>query len=271
MSKRHRYKRRGGSGLTLGGGIFLGVLFAGLYYLNLSKNKSVGSIESFKGLHLPIWEIVFVLACLVLVFAASKVLIVQIRRSIKKQRLRLSGIYRIDKMSGSEFENYLTVFFEDLNYRVEDVGGKGDKGADKILIEPGSGKRICVQAKCWDKNITFEAIQQVFTAKSIWKCDEAWIITNRGFTKQVRKTADQLQIDLWDRERLIDNMYHYNRGKIKRAAAHGASFLASPESNVFHDLSCEHGRKLNQRQESIRFDSYNLAVKSGRRKCSCYK
>ncbi|MEB8638162.1 restriction endonuclease [Bacillus cereus] len=271
MSKKIRYKRRGGKSLTFGGGIFLGLLFIGLYYVNLSNSKSVGSIKMLSGLRFSLWEIIIILACLVLLYAASKVLIVQIQRSIKKQKLRMSGIYKIDKMSGSEFENYLTVFFEDLNYRVEDVGGKGDRGADKILIEPGSGKRICVQAKRWDKNVTFEAIQQVFTAKSIYECEEAWIITNRGFTKQLRETAEKLNVNLWDRERLIDNMYRYNKGKRKRAAAHGTLFLASPESNVFHDLSCEHGRKLGQRQESIRFDSYNLAMKSGRRKCSCYK
>ncbi|MDF2646181.1 MAG: hypothetical protein K0Q73_1986 [Paenibacillus sp.] len=271
MSKKYRYKRRGGRGLTLGGGIFLGMMLGGLYFLNLSKNKPNGFLEAFGESHPSIWKVAVILFCLVLLFVAVRVIAAQIRRSNIKQKLRVSGIYTIDKMSGSEFEDYLTIFFEDLNYRVEDVGGKGDKGADKILTESGSGKRICVQAKCWDKNVTFEAIQQVFTAKSIWKCDEAWIITNRGFTKQVREVADQLQIDLWDRERLIGNMYQYNKGRTKNAAAHGTSYLAAQESTVFHDLSCEHGRNLNQRQDTIRFDSYNLAVKSGRRKCSCYK
>lgn len=136
-----------------------------------------------------------------------------IKKRNQKAKLRDSGIYRIDRMTGTQFEEYLTVFFENLGYEVQEIGGKGDKGADRILTDPRSGQRICVQAKCWSKNVTFEAVQQVFTAKTLYHCQEAWIITNRGFTKQVRQTASKLNIDLWDRDRLIDNMYAYRKNK----------------------------------------------------------
>jgi restriction system protein len=56
-------------------------------------------------------------------------------------------------MSGEQFEEYLSVYFQDLGYHVEEVSGRGDKGADRILTEPASGKRICVQAKRYQKNV----------------------------------------------------------------------------------------------------------------------
>lgn len=191
------------------------------------------------------------------------------KRLKEKHKLRVSGIQKIDHMTGQQFEDYLTVYFEDLGYRVEDTGGRGDRGADKILIEPVSNKRICVQAKCWNKNVTFDAVQQVFTAKTLWNCDEAWIITNRDFTKQVRESAQQLQIQLWDREKLTSKMYAYNDRKAQ-IGSHSV-YYALNLSSVFHDLSCEHGRNIAKTQNVITYSNYEEAISTGKKKCSCYK
>jgi len=139
-----------------------------------------------------------------------------LKRRAARMRYRYSGIGMIDKMTGTQFEEYLSVYFRDLGYTVHShSGGKGDKGADRILTAP-DGKRICVQAKCWNKNVTFEAVQQVHTAKSLYNCDSAWIITNRYFTKQVKETAAQLGIELWDRQKLMSHMHVYRKQKAQK-------------------------------------------------------
>lgn len=220
-------------------------------------------------------SLVKILIGVILLYVIYQIIILSlkvIKNRNRKLKLRDSGIYRIDRMTGTEFEEYLTVFFENLGYKVEEIGGKGDKGADRLLTDSKSGKRICVQAKCWAKNVTFEAVQQVFTARTLYNCQEAWIITNRGFTKQVRQTADKLGIELWDRERLIDNMYVYRKNEKKQNDGTTKQlFLASPGSEVFHDLKCKHGRSLLNRPDILKYDSYNEAMESGKRKCNCYK
>lgn len=269
--KRSRYKRKRSSKSFLMG---LNVMVIALTVLIFAlKELSIHSLASpnLQTIKLPqeFWYVIiswFGLQALILLFYFW---MKRLERNKAKHRLRVSGIGKIDHMSGQEFEDYLTVYFEDLGYKVEDTGRKGDRGADKILKEPGTGKRICVQAKCWNKNVTFDAVQQVYTAKKLWNCEEAWIITNRNFTKQVRETAAQLEIDLWDREKLTSKMYAYNHTKIGQEIA--AAYYAAESSNVFHDQSCEHGRNLMDRKETLMYSNYKDAVNSGRKKCSCYK
>ncbi|MVP02090.1 restriction endonuclease [Paenibacillus lutrae] len=267
MSKRKFYKQRKKNHTYV-------ILLVLLFFISVLNNVDQPQINP--GSSLPILNRLsgsfFLVPCLLLVlyFAWSPIKN-RIKQARRKKQLRMSGIYTIDRMTGSEFENYLTVFFEDLNYRVEDTGGKGDRGADKILIEPSTGMRICVQAKCWSKNVTFEAVQQIFTAKTLWGCDKAWIITNRGFTKQVKETAEQLGIELWDREKLIENMYQYNKAKQSGVYSEHATFYSSPESRVFHDDRCEYGRKLAGRSGALVFEGFVRATESGRRKCNCFK
>ncbi|MFS0841276.1 restriction endonuclease [Paenibacillus sp. 1P03SA] len=268
MGKR-KYRKPHGNKMIL---LFFGLFIFSSVFINLVKPKMGPQKEELLPLlhNLKVYMFLVPLVLLLFIFFWQPVL-KKIRKTRRKKELRISGIYKIDRMSGTEFEAYLTVFFQDLNYKVEDTGGKGDRGADKILIDPSSGTRICVQAKCWSKNVTFDAVQQIFTAKTLWNCDKAWIITNRGFTKQVKETAEQLGIELWDREKLIDNMYLYNRNKDSIRGGESGIFYSSEGSLVFHDLSCEHGRKIASKAGAIRFDGYKAAAANGRRKCNCYK
>ncbi|EJW13893.1 restriction endonuclease [Paenibacillus alvei] len=227
--------------------------------------KTDGLIGDFVNITFPI--VIWVQAIIILV-VCGKLIYSRRRKKISDHKMRISGIQKIDQMSGSEFEDYLTVYFEDLGFKVEEVGGKGDKGADRILTIPHTGERICVQAKCWSKNVTFEAVQQVHTAKALWNCNQAWIVTNRDFTKQVKEAAEKLGIELWGRQKLIENMYLYNSSKESMSKS---IYYAAPDSKVFHDISCKHGRNLKARSDAVIFESHNEALSSGRRKCNCYE
>jgi len=73
-------------------------------------------------------------------------------------------------MSGSTFEQYLELFYKKQGWQVKRTGGKGDYGADIILIS--ANKKVVVQAKRWQKNVSYKAIQQAYTTKDVYKCDE---------------------------------------------------------------------------------------------------
>ncbi|MBV6717255.1 restriction endonuclease [Paenibacillus chitinolyticus] len=268
MSKRKYRKTKGNNAFFL----LLAFFFFSLVLVNKVKlEKSPEKEELVPLLHNLNGYTILVPLVLLILYFSWKPIVNKIRKVRRKKQLRISGIYKIDRMTGKEFEAYLTVFFEDLNYKVQDTGGKGDRGADKILIDPSSGTRICVQAKCWSTNVTFDAVQQIYTAKTLWNCDKAWIITNRGFTKQVKETAEQLGIELWDREKLIDNMYLYNKSKDSIREREDRVFYSSEGSFVFHDLDCEHGRRIADKAGTIKFEGFRAAAASGRRKCNCYK
>ena len=128
-----------------------------------------------------------------------------------KMKLERANIDEIDKMSGTTFERYLAQFFRKQGWQVKRVGGQGDYGADLILTS--GNRKVVVQAKRWQRNVGYEAIQQAYTSKDVYKCDEAWVVTNSYFTEQAIEGAKRLGVKLWDREVLIEQMAKINAAK----------------------------------------------------------
>ena len=120
---------------------------------------------------------------------------------------RLKNIYQIDKMSGFEFEIFLGRFFKSFN-SLECVTQKSqDKGVDLIIYL--NGKRTVVQAKRWKKNVGIKAIQEVYTAKALYHADNALVISSAKFSPSAIKTAEKLNVELWDRRCLIKKLQFY--------------------------------------------------------------
>ncbi|ACX51858.1 restriction endonuclease [Ammonifex degensii KC4] len=117
-------------------------------------------------------------------------------------RVRRAGLDEVDAMSGHEFEVWLEKLFRQLGYRVRRVGGGGDGGADLILTGP-DGKRIAVQAKkLRSGRVGVAAISEVLRGQRIYSCAGAWVVTNRGFTKQALEQASKCGVKLLGREDL---------------------------------------------------------------------
>lgn len=123
----------------------------------------------------------------ILIFFGGYLLFVLIVNMVSEQRLRKSGILEVDKMSGRRFEEYLQALLNTKGYYVQLTPESGDYGADLILST--KGKKIIVQAKRYKKNVGVKAVQEIATAKSHYKADECWVITNSYFTKQAKKTS----------------------------------------------------------------------------------
>lgn len=122
---------------------------------------------------------------------------------IKGENIKNSGISRIDKMSGREFEIFIKYLFEKQGYKVKLLRGYKDHGADLILTDD-KGNKIAVQAKKREKGkIGTEAIGDVLRGKEYYDCNSSMIVTNQYFTEQARYEAEKLGIILCDRKDLI--------------------------------------------------------------------
>ncbi|MCM2674551.1 restriction endonuclease [Shouchella plakortidis] len=124
-----------------------------------------------------------------------------IRDVLETKRLQKSGMPQIDQMNGFQFEYYLQALFFGLGYKPSVTKRSYDFGADLIL----DGKnRIVIQAKCYgEKNkVGIDAVQQIYAAKTYYKAQEAWVLTNRSFSPSAIKLAECCNVKLLDRMEL---------------------------------------------------------------------
>jgi restriction system protein len=125
-------------------------------------------------------------------------------QNLKKKKILQSGIKEIDTMQGVEFELYLGKLFENMGYKVDLIPATGDYGADLLLKK--DGKFIAVQAKRYSKTVGAASVQQVFSAKTYYRANEAWVVTNNTFTKNAWDLAKKSGVKLVDRGQLINFM-----------------------------------------------------------------
>lgn len=85
-----------------------------------------------------------------------------------------------------------------------------------ILTGP-DGRKIAVQAKRWQGAVGVEAVQQVMAARARYRCDAALVVTNPYFTEQAERLAASNGVELWDRDRLLQELLK------APATGHGAS------------------------------------------------
>lgn len=136
-----------------------------------------------------------------IVYFIIAMIILAIFAKARKEKLRASGIAEIDKMSGVQFEQYLALLFQDLNYTVKTTPATGDFGADLILQK--DNRKIVVQAKRYSKNVGIKAVQEVKSAIDHYKANEAWVVTNSFFTKAAVELSQSNSVSLVNREQLI--------------------------------------------------------------------
>jgi restriction system protein len=122
----------------------------------------------------------------------------------EERRLARSGITQIDAMDGILFERRMALLFGSLGYRVEQTKARGDYGAD-LVLERG-GVRTVVQAKRWTKNVGLKAVQEAVAAKPMYHCSKAMVVTNRYFSHSAITLAKANTVELWDRDRLIQEL-----------------------------------------------------------------
>lgn len=168
--------------------------------------------EMFKmGLDL-IWTILSadpLLTIFILILFGGSLLFAFIVKIFRERKLRKSGMLEVDKMLGRTFEEFLQVLLKSRGYYVQITPASGDYGADLILS--AKGKKIIVQAKRYRKNVGIRAVQEIASARSYYKADECWVITNSYFTDPAKKLARSNQVLLINREDLMNWMLQKNK------------------------------------------------------------
>jgi HJR/Mrr/RecB family endonuclease len=129
----------------------------------------------------------------------------------------MTGVYKyfklgrrsgLDQMSGVQFEFFLLKFFQHCGYNAEKTPVSNDFGAD-LIIEDYRG-RCVIQAKRQRGTVGITAVQEVNLAKSFYQANKAMVITNSKFSNQAVKAANKSNIELWDGERLKNELSFYN-------------------------------------------------------------
>ncbi|HHV76182.1 MAG TPA: restriction endonuclease [Syntrophothermus lipocalidus] len=129
-------------------------------------------------------------------------------------RARRTGVDKTDRMSGREFEQWLSVKFKQMGYKVQLQRGFKDKGADLILQK--GPLTIAVQAKklAPGRKVGVKVLGEVLRAMKYYKAPRGIVVTNQYFTREIIEEASgYTDVQLWDRPRLIREIEKLNQIK----------------------------------------------------------
>jgi len=84
-------------------------------------------------------------------------------------------------------------------------------GADLLIKDRTTNKKIAVQAKRHKNNIGLRAIQEVNTAIQYYDCNKGLLVTNSHLTNHAKKLANSIyNVEYWEREDLIKKINQIN-------------------------------------------------------------
>ena len=96
--------------------------------------------------------------------------------------------------TGTDYERFVAALLTTDGFTVMRVGGSGDCGAD-LLVSLPSGTAV-VQCKYYSFPVGYDAVKEAYAAKALYKATAAFVCTNATYTRQARRTAAQLGIQL---------------------------------------------------------------------------
>lgn len=104
----------------------------------------------------------------------------------------------IDRLGGLEFERFCADLLRRTGFTEVCVTKKsGDNGVD--IIAKREGLWYAFQCKRYSNKVGNKAIQEVYSGKDIYRCQNAVVITNSFFTEQAQKSAEKLNVRLINR------------------------------------------------------------------------
>lgn len=112
----------------------------------------------------------------------------------------MSGLRKVDVMSGPQFEDYVAAKFRAAGYRVSATRSTGDFGVD-LIVRKGNA-RIAVQCKRHGNPVGVAAVQQVVAGAAIHRCTSTMVVSNQEFTPAAITLARSHNCKLVGRSRL---------------------------------------------------------------------
>ena len=115
----------------------------------------------------------------------------------EQQKMRLQTTF--EQLDPYQFEEFVALRMRECGFTHVQVTQKsGDYGADVLGTDP-LGQPVCVQCKQYKGSVGFDAVQQINTARDLFHCKRAILITNSTVTKQAQETANRLQVEIIQR------------------------------------------------------------------------
>ena len=151
-----------------------------------------------------IWLIVFIIVTLLVI---GVLVFWRLRRS--KERKRALSIIDIDSIDPLLFEEYVATLLRDRGFTSVSLTERYDLGVDIVAVK--NGIRWGVQVKRHKNTVKAEAVRQVFTALSTYKCSRAMVVTNSIYSRPARILAEANGCVLIDRSQLEDWIVSFQR------------------------------------------------------------
>ena len=120
----------------------------------------------------------------------------------------------IDTMTGTEFEQFVEKLFNTLDQdniiRIDTPGGTGDQGCD-LIVRYKNGVILGIQCKRYAEKVNNKAVQEIVTAKAIYKLTDLMVVTNNHFLPSAIEAAKAHKVKLYDRGILIELLKRYRK------------------------------------------------------------
>ena len=122
----------------------------------------------------------------------------------------------ISTLSGTDFEILVQDLLKEDGYEnVIKMGGAGDLGVDIIASKRQQGRLLhyIFQCKRWASNVGSDPIQRLYAEKMRRGLDYAICVTTSGYTKDGKKVAIDLDVEIVDGNQLMKRLNRYFPGE----------------------------------------------------------
>jgi len=76
-----------------------------------------------------------------------------------------------------------------------------------------NNEKIAVQAKYYKGSVSNKAVQEVVASMKYYNCNKGIVVSTGKFTKGAKELAMANGIELWDKEKLLENLNNLNHFK----------------------------------------------------------
>ena len=115
----------------------------------------------------------------------------------KARQCPVISFKEIDRMTGSDFEIFITALYQRLGYKAYRTPETGDFGADVIARK--QKETLAIQCKRYRRAVGVSAVQEIVAALPVYHATHGIVITNNYFTPAAKKLAQANHIELIDR------------------------------------------------------------------------